>query len=244
MEKKSDILVALLVIGLIAVSIILAVTNRIPSPAAPSTITATGQSQVTIEPDKVDVYLRIETVKPTATAARDDNAETANAVIAALTTGGIPRADIQTDQYSLYRKEEYNPKTQTVESEGYAVYHVLRVTSKDTSLASSIIDTGIGAGANGVDRITFGLTKQKELQVNAQAVQAAAGIAADKVASLAQNLKVTLGGIVSVSESNTNYIPFDYASNALAGEKAATNILPQNINVNGYVTVVYEISGR
>ncbi len=226
-------------IGLVTVSILLAVGER--QEEHKSTVTVSGNSEITAEPDKAEVYVRIESTEDTAEDAKDENARVSEAVINALKGIGVDTGNIETAQYRLQRKENYNPRTGKLEFEGYTAYHLLKITTKDIDGVGRIIDAAVDAGANGLERVSFGLTKEQERLANDRALKEASEVARDKAASLAASLGVKLGSIVSVAESNTRQIPYTYYPQVAEMKSASTEITPQSITVQGHVSLVYEI---
>lgn len=247
---KSNILFTLLVAGLLAVCILLALNpkpiNVTTNDAAGNAISVTGNSELTVQPDKAELYIMIDTTENTAQRSKDNNADIADDVMAALKEEGVKKDDIETTRYYIQERFEWNSETRKSESIGYETVHVLKVTTTDLSKVGSLIDVAVDAGANGFERISFTLSKELQKEANNDALIRASQVAEDKAKTLATTLGVRLGKVKAVSESNTNFAPYDFYPRAemaemAAGANAPTQISPENIEVRAYVGISYEI---
>jgi uncharacterized protein YggE len=250
-EIKQNQLVNILVIGLVIVTIVLAFSSKSTINVASSgqiqkdTVTVSGQAEMSVDPDQAELYIKIETTKTTAKLAKDENSQISSAVESALRLKGITDKDIETSRYSINPKYEYDPDTRKSSITGYTVTNVLKVTTKDLNNVGDLIDAAVDAGANGFERIVFGLTDEKTKDVNAQVLLKASDEAKAKAISLAKNLNVRLGKLSSISESNFYYAPYEYARAeadfAIAKAGSAVSISPQKVEVRATVNLAYEI---
>ncbi|MBW2965452.1 SIMPL domain-containing protein, partial [Candidatus Woesearchaeota archaeon] len=193
------------------------------------------------------LYIRVMTEKPTSRTAQDANSQLMNTVKAALENDGVEKSDMETTNYNMYRKQDWNPTTQKYDYGDYVVQHTLKVTTTDITGVGDLLDTAVNAGANGLDNVQFQLSDAKQEQVNDQALKAAAGKAKEKAESIADSIGVKLGDIVTVSESNVGYTPYYYPRYAMAEASydskgsGAPEISPQSVQVSATVSIVYEI---
>ena len=110
-----------------------------------------------------------------------------------------------------------------------------------------LVDTAVGAGANGVDRVSFSLTKELHKEVTGQALDNASLDAQNKAESVSESLDVKLGKICRISESNFFYEPYDYyprdaEMKEMAGAvNEATSISPGEVEVKANIAVEYEL---
>ena len=209
-----------------------------------NTISVAGDSVVTAMPDQAEIYVRTETRGTTALEAQQENRVIADKVHAALLQKGVKESDIETTSYDL--QEEWQWENDRNVLKGYNLINTVKVTTKDVAGAGSIVDTAVEAGANGVDRISFTLSKEARIRVNAQALEEASSSAQQKAQSIADALGLRLGKAVRVTESNVNYQPFDfYPRAAMAMDKTEaippTVVSPQNVDVTANVDVAYMI---
>ena len=157
---------------------------------------------------------------------------------------GIKTGDIETSNYNLRKKTEWDPDTRKNVDKGYMLTHTLKVTTDDIDKAGKIVDTAVDSGANGVDRISFGLTKETEKEVRAEALEKASLAAKEKAQSITSTLNLRLGKITSIQESNFYYTPYDYAPKAVfaGAEMEETVVQPQKVDVRSNINLVFEIN--
>ena len=206
-------------------------------------ITVSGTAKLEVEPDQVEIYVKIETFDEKAENAKNENAKVADRVIKALKRQGIKDDDIETTSFFLNPKYRYDRNKNENILQGYTLTNVLKVTTKDVDDAGKIIDTAVDNGANGIDRVSFGLSKEKQKEVSGEALIRAAEVAKDKAESLASSLGINLGEVVSIQESQFDFIKFDYAPRLLeaAVAETGTEIIPGKVEVSARVTLSYEI---
>lgn len=252
MEQK-NIITTLVVIGLVLTSVILAINMNTGDTVVTTggdqqrnTISVSGQGKVSTQPDKAELYIRINTEGSTATAAKDSNSELSEKVMNALKGEGVPKKDIETNYYYLNKKQEWDENQRKYVDIGYEVNHVLKVTTNELDKVGNLIDAAVNAGANGVDSVSFGLTDEKQKQVSGEALKVAAKEAEGKAESIASSIGVQLGKLVTVSESNFIYTPYVYRDMMYAKAEAgapslATEIAPQTLEVTAMVSLIYEI---
>lgn len=248
MESKNT-LVIILVIGLVITSVIMAINMNkgnitvTPTNEQRNTISVSGQGKITTQPDKAELYVKINTEGSTATTAKDANTKLSQQVIDALTSAGVKKSDIETNYYYLNKKQEWDENQKKMIDKGYEVNHVLKVTTTNLDKVGNLLDTAVNAGANGIDRISFGLTDEKQKEVSGEALKMASQEAENKAKSIASSIGVGLGKVITVSESNYYYMPYEVSG--MMQEKAAgtpaPEILPQNLDVSATISLVYEI---
>ncbi|MDD5111883.1 MAG: SIMPL domain-containing protein [Candidatus Altiarchaeota archaeon] len=209
-----------------------------------NTLSVSGSSQVTVNPDEAYVYISVITNASTAKVAQDDNRKTTNAVIAEPVQQGIAADDIETTTYNLQKRYDWVDKEGKSVETGYVLTHTLKVTTGDVEDVGTIVDAAVGAGANGVEQVEFGLTKVSEKKVRDQALLNATMVARDKAERMAQAAGVKLVKVISVYESNYYYTPYEYNVRSNMGDYATAApslITPQKVDVSSSVQVVYEI---
>ena len=254
-----------IVLSIVALAAVFAVSRPAPAinitPAAPNinvyggnattpvtnTMSVSGTAELTVAPDQGIVYVDVLTDGKTAKEAQDKNKGIANNVIDAIQKTGVTGDNIETSNYYLYKKTDWDPKTGKEIDAGYQLTHTLKVTTTNLEGLGAMVDAAIAAGANGVNRITFGLTKNTEKQVRDLALSKATQAAQDKAESIAKNLGVKLVKVSSVYESNFYYTPYDYMPNyrnemGAAAVDASSQISPQKVDVTSSISVSYEIA--
>ncbi len=248
MTKQNNLMWTILILGLVLVAI-LGVTSKpkiIVNPSSETdTISVSGNAELTVDPDEIEIYIEIQTLEDTAVETKNINAEISDDVIADLKKAGVRSDDIETSNYNLYPKYEWNRVTEESELVGYELRHILKVTHDDIDKAGDLIDVAVDAGANRIDNVLFTLSDEKEKDARDEAMERAAETASDKAKKLTKTLGVSLGKIKTISESTYYYTPYTYRGDALKVEAAGdvpTNIQPQKLDVTATVHLSFEIS--
>ncbi|HYO59040.1 SIMPL domain-containing protein [Archangium sp.] len=223
-----------------------------PVPAPPPlvnpserTIRVEGTGEVKVAPDEAFIDLAVETQAPTAKVAAEENARKMDQVIAALVQAGIARKEIETRNYSVF--PEFQPQTRPDEVpklRGYRVSNQVEVHVRELSRVGPLLDTALGAGANRVDSVRFGLSKPEAVQ--GEALRNAVERARQSAQVLASALGVRLGPVLDASTVSEPQRPFPVAARfemARAGGAAdvTTPIQPEEQTVLATVTLVFAI---
>jgi len=165
------------------------------------------------------------------------------AVTDALTAFGIETTDIQTTQFNVYQDTQPQPAPgaadQTTPPAQYVVTNIVRVTVRDISQVSDVIQTGLDAGANRVYGLTFGLADTDALRSRAR--QAAAERAGVQAQELAQAFNVQLGEPVRIDESSGGVGPMA-APVAFARGGGGPPINTGELTVTVQLSVTYQIT--
>ncbi len=207
------------------------------------TIRVEGTGEVKAQPDEAFIDLAVETLAPNAKAASEQNAKRMEKVIAALTSAGIARREIQTRNYTVY--PDYAPQG-PMEPEpklrGYRVSNVVSVHVTELSRVGSLLDQALASGANRVDQVRFGLSRQDAVQ--GEALRQAVTRARKSAEVLAAALNVKLGAVLDAS--TVTEPPRLYSANIGMAEmadarSATTPIQPEEQTVQAKVTLIYVI---
>ena len=121
-----------------------------------TTLNLAAYGEVSRKPDMATISTGVQTEAPTAAEALRLNAVRMNQVIAALKRGGIADRDIQTSGLSLnpqYVYQENLPPKLT----GYQASNQVTIVVRDLTKLGQAVDAVVGAGANTVGGISFGL---------------------------------------------------------------------------------------
>ena len=252
MQDKTTAFLAIAIIAL-AAALVMAVGFQKPSvvnvsgngPDLRDTITVTGNADLSVQPDQAEIYLSITTESANAKDAQDKNRETSNKVIDTLKNSGVKGVDIETSGYNLGKKTRWDETQKRYVDDGYSLVHTLKVTTTNLEGSGKIVDAAVLAGANGVESVSFGLTKESQKKLQTQALMKATEDARSEAQSIASSLGVSLGKVTSVQETNFYYTPYKYDLVALsaggADAPAPTTISPQKVDVTSRVDAVYLI---
>jgi uncharacterized protein len=237
MQNIAVLLILVLLVGFIAYKM------GSSEKSATNTITVSGTAELDTAPDEADISLGVQTLDKDAAVSQKNNADIMVKVMSAVESAGIPKADISTSQYSLSELQEWNPQTQQYVSKGFQTTNSLIVNTKDLSLIGNVIDAAANAGANNIGGITFKLSKDTEAAVKQQVLSLAAQNGKDKAIAIASSLKVILGKLSQVSETQFYYNPvsMDSASVKSSGAAAPTPITPNDVTTSATLTIVYEV---
>lgn len=203
-----------------------------------NTISVSGSGTASIQADKATITLGVQTQGTTASEAVDNNAELMSEVIDAIKTLGLTEEDMKTVAYNvhpLYSKENYDTVV------GYRVVNMITVEVTDMNLIGQVIDIAADNGANRIQGVSFGLSLEKQTELQMQAYVTALRDAEGKALLMASELEVTVTGVLSVSENvYSPYQPYyDYRIN-FAGEAAPTTpIIEGKLSVTVTVHVIY-----
>lgn len=213
-------------------------------PATPRTIAVTGTGTIELTPDRAIVTLAVETQAGTAQEAARLNAQRMDAVITAVRRAGIPEARIRTTGYQLhpeYRHERDREPTLI----GYRASNRVMVTVDSIPRVGPIIDTAIGAGANRVDGLHFGLRDPETSR------QQALRLAVDNARQTAQTLAAAAG--VGVGEPIQISVAGAWAPPPPAppmpgvrmdAQAVETPIQPGQVSFSATVNIVYAMTAR
>lgn len=238
------------IIPVIAVAVILtACSTEIIMPQGgeqPNTLTVQGESQFEVAPDLAKVQFAIETRSTTAQDAQLRNRQIQDEIKQALNRVGVSSSDVETTNYNVQRWYEWDYKENKQIDKGYIVSNNFVVKTTNLQKVGDILDAGVQAGANRVDSISFELSDEKSRQVKQEALRKAAANARDKAVALAEGSGVRLGAVKSISENSYVVMPYARGGYDMAVMKAeapvpATDISPQNVQVNAQVSVGYII---
>ena len=239
--KIKTILFVILAIALVAVTGCIQVPQN---PKEDNTINVQGTSELTVKPDKAEVWVGISILNSTAAEAQNQANIVINNIIAGLKNKGFSEADIQTDQLSLYEERTWNNNGES-KVVGWRATQTLKVKTTNLTKVGTIVDVAVNNGANQIQNIQFGLSDAKEKEYKKQALTEATTNAREKAETIAESLGVKLGTVKTVSESNYYSYPYVYSmKNAAAGADSiseASSVLPSDVSVTANINIVYTV---
>ncbi len=121
-----------------------------------STFSLSASGETNVAPDMATITLGVQTDDMTAAGALKANGARMNQVMAALRKAGIADRDIQTSNLNVNPQYVYE-QNQPPKFNGYQVTNQVTVTVRDLSKLGQAVDATVGAGANTVGGISFGL---------------------------------------------------------------------------------------
>ena len=222
-----------------------------PRPAAEAAdivpmLSVSGTGEARVAPDEATVRLGVVAQAPTARAAQEEVNRTANAVLEAIRKQGIKAEDIQTSGLSLsplYSQGRPGAEEQAPRITGYQANNTVTIRVEDLTKVGPVIDAGLGAGANNLEGVVFGLRNDEAAR--AAALTDAVRKARAKAEALAQALKVQLTGILEVTEGGVSIYPPPIPKFGRAVAELATTDTPVSagqVGVEASVTIRYRIA--
>ena len=217
------------------------------------TVSATGTATTSVDPDLLNINFGVETEAKTAKEAMNANSEAMAQIVAAIKKLGITEDELGTTGFNIYPvyKDITDPITGIYirsELSGYRVSNILSVKTTQLTLASSILDTAVEAGANRVDGVYFALSPKTQLAVQNDLIEQAVLNAKSKAEKAIAPLGQKITGVKMVSLSDFAYPPppiyyGGYATAEVAYSKAPP-IFSSNQDVLTTVNVVFLIGDQ
>ena len=109
-------------------------------------IWVTGQGIVNVTPDIANLSLGVNTQSAKVADAQSQAADAMNKVIAALTSNGVDKKDIATQNYNISQLTRYDNNTGQSTVTGYQVSNIASVTIRAIDNVGPIIDAVTAAG--------------------------------------------------------------------------------------------------
>ncbi len=224
---------------IIAILLLLCLPVMALADAAPgATITVTGAASVTLKSDYARVSVGVSTSAKTVDEATQKNNAAIHAVIAALKEAGIAEEDIATNSYSVHAEYEYS-SIGGQKLTGYNVTNQLTVILRNMEHIGATLDKATAAGANNIYNIEFLSTQSAAAQDEATAY--AVQDAMRKAQLLADAADLTLGNIISISDSSSGWVGGARTYKSSLDAVAGNSILPDDASVTASVTMVFEV---
>ncbi len=209
------------------------------TPILNRTVTARGTGHAAGTPDLLRISMGVETFAPTTAEVLDTVTGKAALVTDAMKAQGVPPADMQTMQLTVYPRYDstgpYGPGTIS----GYVASMGVIVKAKDIARASTLVDAAARAAGDAfrVNGLNWSIEKQEPLLAIARAdAVAQAGVQAKQLADAAG---VKLGAIRSISDESS--YGYTYGGQGDMSGGSGIPLEPGSTDLTVQVTVVYEI---
>ncbi len=251
--KLGRIVIIILAVFLVAKSLhVLASIGQVGKDVPPtSMISVTGESEVFAVPDTASLSFGAHVEAKTVSGAQEEVTQKINAAINMLKNMGIEDKDIKNIGYDISPHYEY-PQIYCITAPcpsprqtltGYDVTQTVSVKIRDTSKVGDILGNLGRLELTNVSGVTFTIDDEDGLREEAR--KEAIDMAKEKAKKLARELGVSLGDVVSFSESGDYPTPYAYGRggdavmNMAAPEKVSVPVGENKIVSN--VTITYEI---
>jgi len=218
-------------------------------------ISVSASATQKVEPDLLQISLRVQTESPTAKDAQSENAQVTAVLMGKIKALGIADKDIQTTSYSVdpvtetnytCDKDGYNCRYNYY-TKGYRTTHSLMVNVEALDKGGQVIDAASEAGVNQtfVDGTTFTLKETTRSAIAKTLLKTASVEAKSKAQNIADGLGATMGKLLYANE-NMVYYPQPYYNSYKnmamdAASAAPTQLSPGTVEVSTSVAVSYEI---
>ncbi len=198
------------------------------------TIRVQGHGEVRVAPDEAYLILGVHRIDASAQAAVESNSEAVQSVLDALKAAGLPDDAILLSQFNIFSSQPENT---------YTVSNQISMRLSDVRSVGQILGIAIHAGANVTGGITFGLVDSSEAE--ADALRRAVDDARSRAETLAIELGVVLGDVVSVNAAlpnpNVHAPSFGRRAARSMAAPAEVPIAGGEITIPADVEVVYEL---
>ena len=203
-----------------------------------TTLNLSAQGETRIRPDIVTLSLGVMSEAATAQAASAETSQKVAAVVQALKRAGVAERDIQTQYVQLQPRysEHANVPSQIV---AHQASSALNVTVRDVDRAGALLDLAVGAGANLVQGVRFGLADPSgaERQARDQALRALQTEATEVAGVMGQRVV----RLVSVSTQVNSSVVM--ASSRMASPMAFA-VEPGELSIHGSANGVFELAPK
>lgn len=201
-------------------------------------LTVTGEGEAVAVPDMATVSLGVSAQNPDPGAAMNEASEVAGAILTRLDAMGIAARDRQTSDVGLQPIWNSHDSDRPREITGYEASNRLTVRVRDLDQLGAVLGAVTEDGANRLSGLSFGL--QDPDPVSEAARRDAVADAMERAKVLAEAAGVTLGPVLSISESGGGYAPSPMPM--MEARVAAAPIAAGESTINARVTMVFELA--
>ncbi len=221
----------------LVLSLVTVVNNK---DAEKNSITVSGEASDYAQPDEATIIVDVNIEAPTTLEAQRKGSELNNNVINALKQYGLNENQIQTLNYNIYPKYDYDPeRRREPRIIGYVFSVSLKINTQEFSNIGEIADVTIENGATGINSISFDLSDKKKAALRNVILAKASENARGKALSIADALNVRLGKAISVKESFVSSIPI--YSKSIESSAQTLELPPSKVQVSASVTISFGI---
>jgi uncharacterized protein YggE len=212
-----------------------------PELTAPQrTITVTGSGKTSLTPDIAYISIGEHTENKDAAEAVAANNSQTQKVLEALKSFNIDPKDIQTTNFSIYPRQDYDQEGKPT-GITFVVDNTVYVTLRDIEKIGDLLDAAVKAGANSISGIQFDVENKTEALSAAR--EAAVADAQAQAEELAQAAGVGLGPVQSINSYSNYPVPIEQPRAAVMMDSAAASvpISPGQMTVTVDVNMVFLI---
>lgn len=242
MRTKTFFITSLILISVLLTAcggVALAQTPQDEDSSPLRTLAVTGNGRAYLTPDIAHISIGVHTEDKDAAAAVASNNTQSKQVADALKSFNINPKDIQTTNFNIYPRQEYDNEGKPQETT-FVVDNTVYVTLRDIDQVGAVLDAAVKAGANSISGIQFDV-EDKTLALS-EARKAAVADAQLQAEELAQAAGVELGAVQSINTFSSYPVPLPEPRTAVMLESAAdVPISPGQMILTLEVNMVYQI---
>lgn len=204
-------------------------------------LSASGQGEAKVTPDRASILVNVVTRAAAAAAAGTDNAQRTRTVLDALGKLGLSRDQLTTEGYSVYPEMKYDNAGAAPRVVGYVVTNSVRAETRRTDQAGSIVDAALGAGASAINNLAFYASSIDEAR--RQAIVSAVSSARADAEAMARAAGGSVGALLDLSTGGPTVPPrpmFDLNVRAKGMAAESTSISPGQQTVIVFVTAHWQ----
>jgi len=215
----------------------------------------TGMAKVTVPPDIAEVWVGVNTSKPTALEASTANNAAMTDLIEAIKKRGVAARDIRTSSVSI--SPQYSHPTDAVPGlppemtvpkvVGYEVSNVVQITTRDLPRIGELLDSALHAGSNQLQGVYFRIENREAVLATLRT--RAFDDAKAKAEVYAKQSGMTLGPVTQISEAEPGWLgspggPGPMMAPAPVAPGSSMPVNPGEHEVSLSVAVSYELIPR
>lgn len=208
-------------------------------------LNVTGSGTVYMEADIVTASIGVNISGEDLETLQQQANDTIAAICEALVSAGLDEKDITTDYIYISPRYDYSDVTEQII--GYSINNSMSIRTDELDMIGTYIDLAFAAGANTFDSINF--TVKDDSQAHKQALELAVQDARAKAETIAAASGMQLGGIMQISEGESQEywnnlesgsVRYNVAADSVTG--AGTTVRAAQVKVNAKVNVTYDMT--
>lgn len=213
----------------------------------PAQLTVRGEAQLQVAADEAQMQIAVLSRERLAEQALEENSARLRQVEAALRKAGLDEGEYRTGRFRIEPVWSRRPKSAPDDWQpqviGYSVRNSLHVETQKLVQVGELIEAAIGAGADSIEGLQFGLASPQVHR--ADAIASAVAHAQSDARALAEAASLRLVRLISLNLDNA-LIALPTPRMAVMAEtmalKAPPPVIPGEVPVRATVTLSYEVA--
>lgn len=207
----------------------------------PRTVSVQGQGKVTATPDQVRITVQVNTRGESASSAMNMASGRTREILGLLKNLGVSDKDIQTSRVTVTAILDYEKRIQPPPIVGYTGSNDFSVLFKGKLMekVGEFLDKAVTAGASSFSGLMYEASNSRELE--REALKKAALDAKARAEVLAKELGVSVGQVLSISESVTTPVPFQRGMMAMTDASSSAPVMSGELTITATTSVVFEL---